>query len=106
MSEPRWRCHTPNLLGEILNNEQCAILSIPLNIFARLLMQVATRASQLNDPELNALMCYLTLYEIADPDSPNYDKERLSQILKEGKSGSVTNPADNVDIHHICPDDL
>lgn len=81
MQKLEWKCHTPNLLGEILGNDQCATLKIPLNIFARLLNEVATRASQVNDAELNALMCRLTLYEIADPTSPNYDKEKLKQVL-------------------------
>ena len=84
MKELKWKCHTPNLLGEILTNTQCAILKIPLNILARLLMKVATRASQINDPELNALMCRMTLYEIADPESPNYNKKELNRALKEG----------------------
>lgn len=85
MENLKWKCHTPNLLGEILTNEQCAILKIPLNILARLLMQVAKRSSQLNDPQLNALMCRLTLYDIADPESKSYDKEKLKLILKEEK---------------------
>ena len=80
-----WKCHAPNLLGEVLNNDQCAPLKVPINILARLLLQVAKRASQLNDTELNKLMCRLTLYEIADPESKGYDKEKLKQLLNEGE---------------------
>lgn len=77
-----WKCHTPNLLGEIMNNSGTATLKIPMQIFAHLLNSVATRASQLNDPTLNALMCRLTLYEIADPESSNYDPLKVRHIEK------------------------
>jgi hypothetical protein len=69
----KWKCHTPNLLQEVLCNPSTSVLSIPLNILGRLLYEVGERASQLNDPELNRLMLQLTLYEVADPESPNYD---------------------------------
>jgi len=76
-----FRCHVPLLLGEILNNKECAMLKIPLNVLARLLMQVAKRAAQLDDTVLNKLMCQLTLYEISDPESKEYDKEKVKEIL-------------------------
>jgi len=79
----KWKVHTPNLLNEILINKEAAILSIPLNIVGKLLYKVALRASGLNDPELNALMVRLTLYEIADPQSENYDQELCDKILME-----------------------
>lgn len=69
------KVHTPNLIKEILNNNTCAILKIPLLTFRSLLEQIAVRASQLNDVELNRLMIRLTLYDIADPDSPDYDAD-------------------------------
>ena len=68
MSEQYFRVHIPNLLGEILTNQSCSILAIPLNVTARLLMGVADRARELDDPELNKLMLKLTLYSIADPE--------------------------------------
>lgn len=78
-----FRCHVPNLLGEILNNKSCGILKIPLNVFGRLLMKVAVRASQLDDAILNKLMCQLTLYEVANPESKEYDREKLAFHLKK-----------------------
>jgi hypothetical protein len=75
----QWKCHTPNLLAEIMNNSGAVILRMPLTIMSRLLEQVAIRASQLNDKELNKLMLQLTLYEAADPDSPNYDLKLLKE---------------------------
>lgn len=78
-----WKVHTPGLLREVLNNEGAQILLRPLQGFAGLLSAVATRASQLNDPELNKLMCRLSLYAIADPECPDYDPKRLREILGE-----------------------
>lgn len=85
--QPQWKVHLPNLLGEILNNQGCSILKIPLNITARLLNQVADRAIQLDDPELNKLMMRLALYSIADPDSEDYDPDfinRYQQLTQQG----------------------
>ena len=75
-----WKCHTPLLLEEILKNDQCYILNKPLKIFGFMLGQVADRAVILNDPELNRLMCRLTLYSQADPESPDYDPEMLKSL--------------------------
>lgn len=61
-----WKCHTPNLLREVMNNEGAEILAKPLEIFGHLLHRVAQRATELNDPELNILMLRLTLYDAAD----------------------------------------
>jgi hypothetical protein len=81
MKTLKWRVHTPSLLKEILNNKGANILHRPVQIFASILSQVAQRASELNDAKLNALMCRLTLYVIADPESPEYDKERAEAIM-------------------------
>jgi hypothetical protein len=81
-----WRVHTARLLSEILNNNpNMEIFNVPLKIFANLLCEVGERAAQLNDPVLNALMCRLTIYEIADPYSPEYNREEVEQILKNVK---------------------
>lgn len=79
--EPQWKVHTPNLLGEVFNNDHVAILQKPMTIFALLLDAVAKRASELNDPELNALMMRLTLYSVADPASPDYDSVFVNKYL-------------------------
>ena len=79
----KWKCHTPNLLKEINN---CTNFNNPtaLRIFRDILVDVSERASEINDPKLNALMCRLTLYEIADPESKNYDSKLLNKTLKKG----------------------
>lgn len=81
MSDMVWRVHLPNLLSQVLDNPGTQILNIPLKIVGSLLSDVGERASQLNDPELNRLMCLLTIYACADPDAPEYDPERVKQIL-------------------------
>lgn len=78
--ELNWKVHTPNLLGEVLQNPGTSMLKLPLNIFARNLMLVAERAVKINDPILNELMCRLALYEEADPENENYNPERLREV--------------------------
>lgn len=87
-----FKVHTVRLLEEILNsNNNMGIFSVPIHQFGVLLYRVAQRASELNDPILNHLMCELTLYEIADPYNVNYDKamleeiERLAMLEKESE---------------------
>jgi len=93
-----WRTHTPRLLGEVLNNESCAILYRPIQILALQLQAVAQRASELNDPVLNKLMCQLTLYGVADPDHEDYDPEILKQVMAAADAVSrETNGEKNVD---------
>lgn len=76
-----FKIHTLRLLEEILNsNDNMGIFNVPIHEFGVLLYQVASRASELNDPILNHLMCELTLYEIADPYNANYDKATLEEI--------------------------
>lgn len=64
---------TVDLLNEVVN---CAlppnmgVLKIPLNIFKNLLCQVAERAIEIDDPQLNVLMLKLGLYEVSPRDIP------------------------------------
>lgn len=88
MSEKlQWKCHTPNLLKEIalINTKGLGTMYHPINIFREILVQLADRCAELNDPELNALMCRLTLYDIADPESKDYNSKQVSEILKLAK---------------------
>jgi hypothetical protein len=77
----KWKIHTPNLLKEILSNPTANILERPLNIFGKILYEVAERAAELNDPQLNSLMCRLTLYEQADPEMPSYDQTLIKGVV-------------------------
>lgn len=78
-----WKVNTPALLNEVLLNPGTSAMVKPMQIFASVLGELATRAAELNDPKLNALMCRLALYEIADPYNANYDKELADKIIKE-----------------------
>jgi hypothetical protein len=80
-NKPVWRVHTPQLLGEILNNSGTGVLTVPLRILLSVLHEVAARAIQLDDHELNALMIRLTLYSVADPSSPDYDKSVVEKFI-------------------------
>lgn len=82
----KWRVNTPAFLSEIGNNNPTMSgMRQPLMIFASLLGEVATRASELNDDKLNALMCRLALYEISDPYSKEYDAVKVRQLIKAGQ---------------------
>jgi hypothetical protein len=62
-----FRVDTLALLNEIADaglDRRMGILKIPINIFKDLLAEVAQRATELNDPELNILMLRLALYEV------------------------------------------
>lgn len=79
-----WRVHTSLLLEEIAARSSQPALRMPLRILGQLLSQVGERAAVLNDPVLNALMVRLTIYTIADPDSPDYDPVQVAEVLREG----------------------
>jgi hypothetical protein len=94
-----FKVNTPQLIKEIFEcypNGQGDIFRIPFNVLQALLAQVASRASELNDPVLNALMCRMALYGESDP----YDKKNFNASLtkntidnpayKEWKAGMVT----------------
>jgi len=81
--QPVWKVHTPCLLKEIgsMTGTGFGILKIPLSEFGKLLFAVGERAAELNDPKLNALMMRLTIYAVADPESPDYDRKTVSDTL-------------------------
>lgn len=74
MKRLHFMVHTARLLSEVMENPGTSILKVPLKILAATLADVASRAIEINDPDLNRLMCRLTLYEQADPESPSYDR--------------------------------
>jgi hypothetical protein len=77
----QWKIHTGNILAEIVNaNTEGWVLKIPLLTLDSILREVAQRASELHDPELNSLMARLALYDVADPTSLGYDREVVEQI--------------------------
>lgn len=80
--QAKWRVNTPQLLKEVLVNQgSLSILNKPIQIFASLLEAVADRAGELNDPQLNALMCRMALYAESDPYNPEYNEELTNQTI-------------------------
>ncbi len=79
-----WRCHTPNLMKEIMLNKGVWALRTPMTIFGSMLYEVADRAVELNDQKLNALMLRLTLYESADPELEGHDAKATQNYINEG----------------------
>jgi hypothetical protein len=68
-----FRVHTMELLTEIADcglPRSMGVLKIPLNVFKNILAEVAQRATELNDPQLNILMLKLALYEIPMKEIP------------------------------------
>ena len=80
-----WKVHVPELLKEIAENSKSDVLAKPLQILGGILYKVGERASELNDPELNALMCRLAIYTISDPKSKDYDEVMVKEMLQYDK---------------------
>ena len=78
----QWRVHTYGLLKEITDCSGMSIYHMPINILGKLLAAVGERAIELDDPKLNALMCRLTIYTAADPESPDYDPETVRAVMQ------------------------
>jgi hypothetical protein len=60
-----------------------------MNIFGKLLHDVAARAIELNDPVMNRLMLQLTLYSAADPASPDHDPKLTMALINGEKHEKV-----------------
>lgn len=78
--------HLPNIISEMVqngrHNKDFAALLIPILTTYDLLKRVAQRAIEVDDPELNKLMCKLTLYSCCDPQSADYDEEIRRDLTK------------------------
>ena len=79
----QWKVNTPQLLKEIMGNNETQPLRIPISILGKLLAEVGERASELNDPKLNALMCRLAIYEESDPYNENYNEELTLKTIEQ-----------------------
>lgn len=78
-----FKINTPQFLKEVFNENPKlgVVFKIPANIFREYLIQIANRAAELNDPKLNAIMCQMALYSIADPYSPEFNKSITEKII-------------------------
>jgi len=84
-----WKVNTPGLLQEVLRNPGTSILAQPMLIFADLLAQVADRAIELDDPQLNILMMRLALYDQADPTKRSFKEIRAAFDAQEKRIPKV-----------------
>jgi len=95
MSETKtleWKVCTAKICKQAVEETRDGwLLKIPFEIMLNLLAQVAKRAIELDDEELNKLMLRLTLYEIANPSSPEFNQELVEAYLKHGKQQEVEN---------------
>lgn len=87
--DAEWRCHTPNLMKEVLNNPTAWALYRPLQIFGGILFELAERARELDDPELNFLMMRLTLYEQGDPEAKGYTDKFYNEVRNQAKAAKA-----------------
>lgn len=74
--------YTPGLLKEIVECWWSSMsgMRMPILIFRNILGQVAQRASEINDTEMNRLMCKLWLYAVSDPYDPDYDPDLMREM--------------------------
>lgn len=78
------RVNTAGLLAEILTcTPKTQVFKIPFLTLDNLLRQVAARAIELNDDKLNMLMLKLSLYSISDPQSPDFDNKKTTELIEE-----------------------
>lgn len=75
---------TPMFIKEVAENSGSTMYAVCWNIFKGLLVKVAERATELNDPVLNTLMIRLNLYEI-----PNEERYKMIKKMKELYDASI-----------------
>jgi len=84
-----WKVQTAALLKEAVENTPDGwALKIPFEIMMNILAQVAKRAIELDDEELNKLMLRLGLYSISNPEDPEWNPTLVEEYLKHGKGES------------------
>lgn len=79
----RFDCNLPGLLDEVLNNESCAILKIPINITKRMLADLAKLAIEIDDDRLHVMMLRLNLYDMSNDKRVREIKRLEDRIFKK-----------------------
>ena len=72
----------PGLLEEVLNNQTCAILKIPINITRALLGELAQLAIEIDDPRLHLMMIRLGLYDFRGGGDHVRQKDEMEKLVK------------------------
>lgn len=82
-----WSVDTPALLNDIIPNAMSKETISPsiLVIFRDLLAEVAQRATELHDPQLDILMLRLNLYEMGgkNGEEKNCNRVKMIEVLKK-----------------------
>lgn len=81
-----WKVQTAKLLKEIVDcgiPQTMGVMYAPMNIFRTKLIELAELAKEINDPRLSLWCCEMTLFEQANPDSKDYDKNIFDKLQKE-----------------------
>lgn len=82
-----WSVDTPALLNDIIPNamQKESISPSILAIFRGLLAEVAQRATELHDPQLDILMLRLNLYEMEGKNGgeKNHNRVKMIEVLKK-----------------------
>ena len=76
-------CNLPGLLDEVLNNQTCAILKIPINITKRMLADLAKLAIEIDDDRLHVMMLRLNLYDMPNDKRVKEIKRLEDRIFKK-----------------------
>lgn len=77
--------HLPNLLAEVLNNETCWVLKIPIKITRGILAELAQLAIEIDDPRLHIMMLRLGLYDCSAKERVDKIKE-FKKKIKESEA--------------------
>lgn len=74
----------PGLLDEVLSNQTCAILKLPINITKGILAELAQLAIEIDDDRLHIMMLRLGLYEC----SARERNEKIKQLKEKVKTNA------------------
>jgi len=77
----KWRSNVKGMFEEIIEcgGHNLAAMRMPLKITYTILAEVAQRANELQDPELNSLMARLCLFDDCNPYSEHYKGREFTQ---------------------------
>lgn len=78
----------PGLLDEVLSNESCSILFIPINITKRILAELAGVAIEIDDARLHRMMLRLGLYDCDYRERTKKKAEMEAEILDSRDAGN------------------
>lgn len=79
----QWQSHVRGLFDEIIENAgpgTAGPVTVGLKLTYGILQEVAQRALELDDPQLNALMCRLAMFSFADPYSKDYNHDVVAKV--------------------------